>query len=158
MRSKLPQKPERESPFDPVKNAIPSLHPPHRILLGPGPSDVPARVLQALSAPTVGHLDPVYLRIMDETRTMLQQVFRTENQLTLAVSGTGSAGMEACVANLIERGDDILEVVSQFSVVAVANAEKDTGEIVHGTFAAGTFADEAVGIQPDEGAFVIVIF
>src|SRR6187549_1951267 len=96
----------------PLMNFANTFHPPQRILLGPGPSDVPARVLQALSAPTVGHLDPVYLRIMDETRTMLQQVFRTENQLTLAVSGTGSAGMEACVANLIERGDEMIVCVN----------------------------------------------
>ena len=84
-----------------------SFHPPRRILLGPGPSDVPARVLAALAAPTIGHLDPEYLRIMDETRGLLQQTFRTRNPLTLAVSGTGSAGMEACVANLVEPGDSL---------------------------------------------------
>ncbi len=82
--------------------------PPQRILLGPGPSDVPPRILAALAAPTLGHLDPEYLRIMDETRALLQQAFRTTNKLTLAVSGTGSAGMEACVANLIEPGDEAL--------------------------------------------------
>jgi alanine-glyoxylate transaminase/serine-glyoxylate transaminase/serine-pyruvate transaminase len=80
-------------------------HPPERVLLGPGPSTVPARVLAALAAPTLGHLDPAYLRIMDEVRSLLQQVFRTQNRLTLAVPGTGSAGMEACLANLIEPGD-----------------------------------------------------
>src|SRR4051812_44587304 len=85
---------------------------PQRVLLGPGPSDVPPRVLAALAAPTVGHLDPFYLGIMDETRALLQQVFRTENKLTLAVSGTGSAGMEACVANLIEPGDEMIVCVN----------------------------------------------
>lgn len=70
-------------------------NPPVRVLMGPGPSDVPPRVLAALAAPTLGHLDPEYLKIMDETRGMLQRVFRTENKLTLAVPGTGSAGMEA---------------------------------------------------------------
>ncbi|NOY30188.1 MAG: aminotransferase class V-fold PLP-dependent enzyme [Planctomycetes bacterium] len=84
------------------------LDPPQRVLLGPGPSDVPARVLQALAAPTVGHLDPSYLAIMDETRQMLRGVFQTKNELTLAVSGTGSAGMEACVVNLIEPGNVLL--------------------------------------------------
>ncbi len=81
---------------------------PQRILMGPGPSDVDPRVLAALSAPTVGHLDPYFLQVMDELQSMLRQVFRTENELTLAVSGTGSAGMEACVVNLIEPGDRML--------------------------------------------------
>lgn len=76
--------------------------------MGPGPSDIAPSVLAALHAPTVGHLDPYFLRIMDEMQTMLRQVFRTQNELTLAVSGTGSAGMETCVVNLIERGDRML--------------------------------------------------
>jgi alanine-glyoxylate transaminase/serine-glyoxylate transaminase/serine-pyruvate transaminase len=82
--------------------------PPNRILMGPGPSDISPRVLAAMAAPTVGHLDPYFLRIMDEMQTMLREVFRTENELTLAVSGTGSAGMETCVVNLIEPGDRML--------------------------------------------------
>jgi alanine-glyoxylate transaminase / serine-glyoxylate transaminase / serine-pyruvate transaminase len=90
----------------------PRRHPPTRILLGPGPSDVPPRVLAALAAPTIGHLDPVYLQMMDETRAMLQAVFRTQNPLTLAISGTGSAGMEACVANLVEPGDEVIVAVA----------------------------------------------
>lgn len=88
------------------------LNPPQRILMGPGPSDVSARVLRALSAPTLGHLDPEYLRIMDETRQMLRQVFQTNNEMTLAISGTGSAGMEACVCNLIEPGDEMVVCVN----------------------------------------------
>jgi alanine-glyoxylate transaminase/serine-glyoxylate transaminase/serine-pyruvate transaminase len=80
--------------------------------MGPGPSDIPPRVLAALGAPTVGHLDPYFLQIMDETQTMLRQLFRTQNQLTLAVSGTGSAGMETCVVNLIEAGDRMLVCAS----------------------------------------------
>ncbi|MCA8999466.1 MAG: alanine--glyoxylate aminotransferase family protein [Planctomycetaceae bacterium] len=82
--------------------------PPRRILMGPGPSDVSPGVLSAMAAPTVGHLDPYFLRIMDETQKMLRQVFQTKNPLTLAVSGTGSAGMETCVANLIEPGDRMI--------------------------------------------------
>jgi alanine-glyoxylate transaminase/serine-glyoxylate transaminase/serine-pyruvate transaminase len=82
--------------------------PPRRILMGPGPSEIPPRVLAALAAPTVGHLDPYFLQIMDELQTMLRQVFCTENRLTLAISGTGSAGMEACVVNLIEPGDRMI--------------------------------------------------
>jgi alanine-glyoxylate transaminase/serine-glyoxylate transaminase/serine-pyruvate transaminase len=69
-------------------------------------------VLAALGAPTVGHLDPYFLRVMDELQRMLRQVFRTQNELTLAVSGTGSSGMEACVVNLIEPGDRMLVCVN----------------------------------------------
>ncbi|MEX0728865.1 MAG: alanine--glyoxylate aminotransferase family protein, partial [Planctomycetaceae bacterium] len=88
------------------------LDPPRRILMGPGPSEIPSQVLAALAAPTVGHLDPYFLKIMDETQTMLRSVFVTHNQLTLAVSGTGSAGMETCVVNLIEPGDKMLVCVN----------------------------------------------
>lgn len=91
------------------QSALPaSVAPPSRILMGPGPSAIAPSVLAALHAPTVGHLDPYFLKIMDEMQTMLRQVFRTQNELTLAVSGTGSAGMETCVVNLIERGDRML--------------------------------------------------
>jgi alanine-glyoxylate transaminase / serine-glyoxylate transaminase / serine-pyruvate transaminase len=86
--------------------------PPRRILMGPGPSDISPRVLQALAAPTVGHLDPYFLQIMNETQQMLRQVFRTENPLTMSVSGTGSAGMEACVVNLVEPGDRMVVCVN----------------------------------------------
>src|SRR3954466_7278964 len=83
----------------------PPVAPPVRILLGPGPSDIHPRVLAALSRPTVGHMDPYYLQIMDELQSMLQQVFRTKNRLTMAISGTGSAGQEAPVTNLVEPGE-----------------------------------------------------
>ncbi|MFT5857710.1 MAG: alanine-glyoxylate transaminase/serine-glyoxylate transaminase/serine-pyruvate transaminase, partial [Verrucomicrobiales bacterium] len=86
--------------------------PPERILMGPGPSTVPARVLSALGAPTLGHLDPDYLEIMDKTRDQLREIFKTNNDLTMAVSGTGSAGMEACVANLIEPGDEAIVCIN----------------------------------------------
>ena len=84
------------------------INPPCRILMGPGPSDTHPRVLAALGAPTVGHLDPFFLQTMNEVQSMLRQVFQTENRLTLAVSGTGSAGMETCVVNLIEPGDRMI--------------------------------------------------
>jgi len=95
-----------------VPHDIPPLNPPVRTLMGPGPSDIHPRVLRALSAPTVGHLDPYYLRIMDDTQKMLRSLFRTENQLTMAVSGTGSAGMECTVVNLIEPGDPMIVCVN----------------------------------------------
>ncbi|WP_437207192.1 pyridoxal-phosphate-dependent aminotransferase family protein [Planctomicrobium sp. SH664] len=84
------------------------IEPPRRTLMGPGPSDTSPRALAALAAPTVGHLDPYFLKIMDETQQMLRKVFQTENRLTLAVSGTGSAGMETCFVNLLEPGDRVL--------------------------------------------------
>ncbi len=77
----------------------------NRILLGPGPSEVHPRVLAAMARPLLGHLDPAFLEIMNEVRAMLQRIFRTKNELTFAVSGTGSAGMETCLVNLLEPGD-----------------------------------------------------
>ena len=85
---------------------------PQRILLGPGPSQVSPRVLAAMSQPTIGHLDPVFLKIMDDIRTKLRTIFRTKNEMTLAMSGTGSAGMECVFANLIEPGDKVLICVN----------------------------------------------
>jgi alanine-glyoxylate transaminase/serine-glyoxylate transaminase/serine-pyruvate transaminase len=92
-----------------MSNSAPApLAPPFRVLLGPGPSEVSPRVLAAMSLPLLGHLDPAFVALMDETQGLLRQVFRTSNPLTLAVSGTGSAGMEAVVVNLIEPGDRML--------------------------------------------------
>jgi alanine-glyoxylate transaminase / serine-glyoxylate transaminase / serine-pyruvate transaminase len=121
--------------------------PPARVLMGPGPSEVPARVLAALAQPTIGHLDPEYLRIMDETRALLQQVFRTQNRLTLAVSGTGSAGMEACVANLVEPGDDVIVCVAGAFGARMADMAERHGATVHTVEVAwgATVAPEAVG-------------
>lgn len=95
-----------------MQTAFRSFHPSRRILLGPGPSETPDRVLQAMASPTLGHLDPEYLTLMDELKQLLQEIFRTKNGLTLAVSGTGSAGMEAAVVNLLEPGDEALVCVN----------------------------------------------
>lgn len=88
------------------------LNPGKRILMGPGPSDVHPRVLKAMSTPLVGHLDPDFLQIMNETREMLREVFQTKNEMTIALSGTGSAGMEACLVNLLEPGDQAIVCVN----------------------------------------------
>ena len=93
---------------------MPELNPPSRILLGPGPSNVHPRVNQAMIAPMLGHLDPAFLKIMDETKELLRAVFRTRSEETIAVSGTGSAGMEAAVANLLEPGDRALVCINGF--------------------------------------------
>jgi alanine-glyoxylate transaminase/serine-glyoxylate transaminase/serine-pyruvate transaminase len=86
--------------------------PPVRVLMGPGPSDIHPRVLAALARPTVGHLDPYYLRLMDDLQQMLRGVFRTDNRMTFAVSGTGSAGMETAVVNLLEPDDAMVVCVN----------------------------------------------
>jgi alanine-glyoxylate transaminase/serine-glyoxylate transaminase/serine-pyruvate transaminase len=88
------------------------LDPGKRVLMGPGPSDVHPRVLKAMSTPLIGHLDPDFLTIMNETKMMLQEVFQTKNEFTIALSGTGSAGMEACLVNLLEPGDKALVCVN----------------------------------------------
>jgi alanine-glyoxylate transaminase / serine-glyoxylate transaminase / serine-pyruvate transaminase len=88
----------------PLKNFIP----PRRLLLGPGPSMVHQRVLRALSTPLIGHLDPAFLALMDDIQTLLRVVFQTKNRFTIAISGTGSAGMEASIANIIEPGDTMV--------------------------------------------------
>ncbi len=92
--------------------SFPTLNPPIRTLLGPGPSDIHPRVLQAIGKNTVGHLDPYYLRLMDDSQKMLRALFRTENRMTFSVSATGSAGMEATVVNLIEPGDSMIVCVN----------------------------------------------
>ncbi|MCW8964883.1 MAG: alanine--glyoxylate aminotransferase family protein [Gammaproteobacteria bacterium] len=85
-----------------------SFNPPVRVLMGPGPSDVHPRILEAMSRPTIGHLDPEFIRMMDEVKTMLQYAFQTNNVLTMPVSAPGSAGMETCFVNLVEPGDEVI--------------------------------------------------
>ena len=85
-----------------------AFHPPLRTLMGPGPSDVPPRILEALSRPTIGHLDPRFIDLMDEVKTLLQYVMQTDNALTMPISAPGSAGMEACFVNLVEPGDKVI--------------------------------------------------
>ncbi|VAW86522.1 Serine--pyruvate aminotransferase / L-alanine:glyoxylate aminotransferase [hydrothermal vent metagenome] len=87
---------------------IKSFHPPQRILMGPGPSDVNPRILEAMSRPTIGHLDPAFVGMMDEVKTLLKYAFQTENTLTMPVSAPGSAGMETCFTNLVEPGDKVI--------------------------------------------------
>lgn len=91
---------------------VAALNPRQRLLMGPGPSTVPARILQAISAPTLGHLDPQYIGYMDETCQLMRQVYQTENLLTFPVSGTGMAGMETILVNLIEPGDEAIVCIN----------------------------------------------
>ena len=85
-----------------------SFIPPQRTLMGPGPSDVSARVLSALARPTIGHLDPAFVGMMDEIKVLLQKAFLTENAFTIALSAPGSAGMEACFVNLVTKHDTVI--------------------------------------------------
>lgn len=86
----------------------PSFNPPIRTLMGPGPSDVHPRILEALSRPTIGHLDPAFIDMMEQTKQLLQYAFQTVNPLTMPVSAPGSAGMETCFVNLVEPGDKVI--------------------------------------------------
>lgn len=112
-------------------SVAPPVTPPQRVLLGPGPSDVSPRVLAALASPTIGHLDPEYLRVMDETRAMMRRVFSTGNEMTLAASGTGSAGMEMCVVNLIEPGDEMIVCVNGVFGTRMREVAQRCGAEVH---------------------------
>lgn len=93
---------------------IAPLTPPHRILLGPGPSPVDDRVLRVMAAPLLGHLDPLFVQTMDEIQIMLRYAFETNNRLTIPVSGTGSAGMEATVVNLLEPGEEVVLCINGY--------------------------------------------
>ena len=107
------------------------LNPPLRILLGPGPSNVHPRVQQAMAAPMVGHLDPYFVKIMDDTVELLRYLFRTQNRLTFPISGTGSAGMEASFCNFLESGDTVvIGVNGVFGERMVDNAARCGAEVI----------------------------
>jgi alanine-glyoxylate transaminase / serine-glyoxylate transaminase / serine-pyruvate transaminase len=120
-------------------SAAPKANPPKRTLLGPGPSPVSPRVLASLSLPVVGHLDPKFLEIMDQSMAMLRELFQTQNRLALPMSGTGSAGMETCFVNLLEPGDVALVGVNgvfgtrMVDVAQRCGAHVDTVEAEWGT-------------------------
>ncbi len=88
------------------------IDPGFRLLMGPGPSDVASRVLQAMAAPCIGHLDPYFIEVMNETQSLLRYLFEADYAFTIPVSGTGSAGMETCFVNLVEPGDRVLVCVN----------------------------------------------
>jgi alanine-glyoxylate transaminase/serine-glyoxylate transaminase/serine-pyruvate transaminase len=108
-----------------------SFRPPVRTLMGPGPSDVHPRVLEALARPTIGHLDPLFVGMMEELKGLLRYAFRTENQLTMPVSAPGSAGMETCFVNLVEPGDKVIVCINGvFGGRMKENVERAGGEAV----------------------------
>ena len=103
------------------------LNPPIRTLMGPGPSDIHPRVLEAIGKPTVGHLDPYYLQIMNELQSMLRDLFQTTNEMTMAISATGSAGMETTIVNLVEPGDHVVICVNGVFGMRMADVAERAG-------------------------------
>ena len=113
-----------------MSSSIPSLNPPKRLLFGPGPSPVAARVYEAMAKPIVGHLDPFFFEINEEIRPWLQMVFGTKNPFTMVLSGTGSAGMEAAVSNFVEDGTKFLVFISGFFAERIAEMGRRQGATV----------------------------
>jgi len=138
------------------------LNPAERILMGPGPSTVPSRILRAMSAPTLGHLDPQYIEIMDETCEMLRETFQTKNRLTFPVSATGMAGMEAIGTNLIERGDEAIVCVNGVfggrmkDVIERCGATVHTVEAPWGEVISEEAVREVIGRHPGAKLLTIV--
>ena len=111
--------------------ALQDFIPPHRLLLGPGPSLVHPRVLRALSAPLLGHLDPAFLGVLNDIQVLLRPVFGTDNRFTIAISGTGSAGMEASIVNLVEPGDAVaVGINGVFGTRLASVVERCGGKVV----------------------------
>lgn len=109
----------------------PPFEPPRRVLMGPGPSNVSPSVLLAMARPTIGHLDPAFLGLMDEVAAQLRELFGTANRMTIPISGTGSAGMETAFDNLLEPGDTaIIGVNGVFGGRMVTNAERAGARVV----------------------------
>lgn len=122
-----------------------TFNPPKRLLMGPGPSDVNPRVSLALAKPIIGHLDPAFLQLMDEVQAMLRVLFNTENRLTIPVSGTGSAGMEAIFVNLLEPGDKIIiGVHGVFGTRMVDLAKRCGAEVIE------VHAEWGTALNPDD--------
>ena len=139
-----------------------AFHPPLRTLMGPGPSDVPPRVLEALGRPTIGHLDPAFVDLMDEVKALLQYAMQTENPLTMPISAPGSAGMEACFANLVEPGEKVIACQNGvFGGRMKENVERCGGEAVLVQDSWGSAVDpqkleDALIAHPDAGLVAFV--
>ncbi|NTV96489.1 MAG: alanine--glyoxylate aminotransferase family protein [Thiobacillus sp.] len=123
--------------------------------MGPGPSDVPQRILDAMARPTIGHLDPAFTTMMEETKTLLRYAFQTANKLTFPISGPGSVGMESCFVNLVEPGDKVIVCVNGvFGGRMVENVKRTGGvpvivEDAWGTPVDPTKVEAAFAANPD---------
>lgn len=129
-----------------------------RILLGPGPSTSPPRVLRVMATPLVGHLDPGFMELLEEEQTLLRQVFQTKNEWTLSISGTGSAGMETALCNFIEPGDQVLVLVMGYFGERISEIAKRYGaEVVRVECEWGQVCDvESVKKALSKGRFKLV--
>ena len=131
-----------------------TFHAPHRVLMGPGPSDVSPRVLKALGQQTIGHLDPAFVALMDEIKQLLQYVFMTENRLTIPVSAPGSAGMETCFMNMVDPNDHVLVCINgvfggrMAEVAKRAGAQVTTLDFEWGTAVEPAKVEEALAADP----------
>ena len=132
-----------------------SFNPPIRTLMGPGPSDIHPRVLSAMARPTIGHLDPAFVGMMDEIKELLKYAFQTENALTMPVSAPGSAGMETCFVNLVEPGDKVIVCINGvFGGRMKENIERFGGEAIvvedeWGTAVTPAKVEDACKAHPD---------
>lgn len=132
-----------------------SFHAPNRILMGPGPSDVSERVLKALSQQTIGHMDPSFVSLMNEIKSLLQYVFQTKNELTIPVSAPGSSGMETCFMNMVEPGDKILVCINGVfgmrmkEVATRAGAQVEAIEFEWGEAVDPEVVDQKLSENPD---------
>src|SRR6266436_1660020 len=144
-------------------NMLPELHPPYRLLLGPGPCNVDPRILRMASAPQLGHLDPQLFDILGETAELLRWVFQTKNEMTLCVSGSGFSGAEAVLSNLLEEGDTIISgslgffsgqivEISQRAGAHVVNLETELGKPLD-----PAVLEQAFKVHPDAKIFATAI-
>lgn len=137
------------------------LVPPDRVLMGPGPSEAHPRVLRAMSTPLIGHLDPGFIEIMDEVQELLRYTYRTKNEWTIPISGTGSAAMEAAFANLVEPDEDVLVPDNGYFGDRMASMVERAGGTVHRVAAdwgepleIADVEDRLADVEPDIFAFV----
>ena len=144
----------------PDMSAYPELNVPPRILLGPGPSMADPQVLKAMGTPLIGHLDPEFVALMNRTQNLLRFVFQTENQLTLPISGTGSASMEAALANTIEPGDEVLICVNGYFGLRLADMAGRYGaevETIHRPWGEVFTADEVRAALEKRPAKIVAV-
>ncbi|MCC7168825.1 MAG: alanine--glyoxylate aminotransferase family protein [Planctomycetes bacterium] len=133
---------------------------PRRVLLGPGPSEVPTAVSLALAEPPLGHLDPAFLAILDETAALLRRAFCTTNELTFPVSGTGTAGIETMLTNVIEPGDAMVVAVNGYFGARLAEIAKRVGARVHvveGAWGGAADVEAVLAAQRTHGARLVGI-
>ncbi|MDT8307526.1 MAG: alanine--glyoxylate aminotransferase family protein [Anaerolineae bacterium] len=144
----------------PPQDTLKNLDIPQRLLLGPGPSTVPPSVYRAMIAPVVGHLDPAFVEVMDGIQALLRYLFQTENELTLPISGTGSAAMEAAVVNVIEPGDGVLVCINGFFGQRIAEMARRYGaevQTIHRPWGEVFTGDEVAAALEEKPASIVAV-